>query len=283
MASAAPVEVRAADPPTTPLVLDSPHSGSDYPADFRPACGPEDYRRAEDMDVDVLFGAAAELGAVLVAARFPRIYCDANRAVDDLDPRAIVGDLGMALNPTAKARLGKGVVWQAVPPQGAPLYARPLDAAQVRRRLDACWHPYHATLAAVLDDTHARFGRVFHLDCHSMQAISSAMHEEGAGKPRADIVLSDREGETCAPAFLEAARSLLTAEGLNVAVNDPYKGAEIVRRYGRPGEGRHSLQLEVNRRLYMDEARLERTAGFAATQQLLTRFLASLAAAVREL
>ncbi len=116
-----------------------------------------------------------------------------------------------------------------------------------------------------------------------MQAVSSAMHEEGAGKPRADIVLSDREGETCAPAFLEAARSLLTAEGFNVAVNDPYKGAEIVRRYGRPGEGRHSLQLEVNRRLYMDEARLERTADFAATQHRLTRFLGGLAAAVREL
>lgn len=283
MPSAAPVEIRSADPPTTPLVLDSPHSGSDYPADFRPACGPEQYRRAEDMDVDVLFGAAAELGAVLVAARFPRIYCDANRAVDDLDPQAIVGNAGMALNPTAKARLGKGVIWQAVPPHGAALYAEPLDAAVVRRRLEACWHPYHTTLAAVLDDTHARFGRVFHVDGHSMQAVSSAMHEEGAGKPRADIVLSDREGTTCAPTFLEAARSLLTAEGFNVAVNDPYKGAEIVRRYGRPGEGRHSLQLEVNRRLYMDEARLQRTAGFAATQHRLTRFLVGLAAAVREL
>ena len=283
MASAVPVEVRSADPPTTPLVLDSPHSGSDYPDDFRPTCGPEDYRRAEDMDVDVLFGAAAELGAVLVAARFPRIYCDANRAVDDLDPHAIAGDVGMEFNPTAKARLGKGVIWQAVPPLGAALYAEPLHAAVVRRRLDACWHPYHVTLAGVLDDTHARFGRVFHVDCHSMQAVSSAMHEEGAGKPRADIVISDREGVTCAPAFLEAARTLLVAEGFDVAVNDPYKGAEIVRRYGRPGEGRHSLQLEVNRRLYMDEARLERTAEFAATQNRLSRFLGRLAAAVQEL
>ncbi len=280
MTAAPPVEVQSAAPPTTPLVLDSPHSGSEYPADFRPACGPEDYRRAEDMDVDVLFGAAAERGAVLVAARFPRIYCDANRAVDDLDPAAVVGDLGMALNPTAKARLGKGVIWQAVPPQGAALYAAPLEAAAVRRRLDACWHPYHATLAGVLDEAHSRFGRVFHLNCHSMQAVSSAMHEEGAGKPRPDIVLSDRDGATCAPSFLAAARSLLVAEGFEVAVNDPYKGAEIVRRYGRPGEGRHSLQLELNRRLYMDEQRLVRTAGFAATKARLTRFMTDLATAV---
>jgi N-formylglutamate deformylase len=266
---------------TTPLVLDSPHSGSVYPDDFRPACGPEQYRRAEDMDVDVLFDAAPASGAVLLAARFGRIYCDVNRTMDDLEPAAVRGELGMALRPTAKARLGKGVIWQAVPPEGAPLYDAPLEAAAVRQRLEACWMPYHASLAALLDETQARFGRVYHLDCHSMQAVSNVMHEEGAGRARPDIVLSDRDGASAGLAFRETARRLLEVEGFAVAINDPYKGAEIVRRHGEPARGRHSLQLEVNRRLYMDEARLERTGEFAATQARLGRFLTALAAAVQ--
>jgi N-formylglutamate amidohydrolase len=266
-----------------PLVLDSPHSGRDYPADFAPACGPERYRRAEDMDVDVLFGDAVAVGATLLAARFPRIYCDVNRAMDDLEPGSIRGEIGMPLRPTAKAKLGKGVIWQAVPPDGAPLYAEPLDAMAVRGRLSDYWSPYHASLAALLDDTHARCGRVFHLDCHSMQAVSNAMHEEGAGKPRPDIVLSDRDGATCSAPFLAIVRRLLEAEDFDVAVNDPYKGAEIVRRYGRPEAGRHSLQIELNRRLYMDEARLERTAAFAETKARLGRFLEALVVALRAL
>jgi N-formylglutamate deformylase len=278
-----PVVIRRPAAATTPLVLDSPHSGNAYPADFTPIVGPEQYRRAEDMDVDVLFDHSPAVGAVLLAARFPRIYCDVNRAPDDLDPATVEGDLGMPLRPSAKARLGKGVVWLAVPPDGAPLYAGPLPASAVRARLEACWKPYHAALATLLDETKASFGRVFHLDCHSMQAISNAMHEEGIGKPRPDIVLSDRDGTTASPAFLDVTRQLLEAEGFAVSVNDPYKGAEIVRRYGRPDAGQHSLQLELNRRLYMDEQRLERTAAFAATKARLDRVLARLAEAVRAL
>jgi N-formylglutamate deformylase len=277
------VDIHRPAVPTTPLVLDSPHSGSFYPADFAPIVGPERYRRAEDMAVDVLFDGAPEVGAVLLAARFGRIYCDVNRAPDDLDPAAIAGNFGADLRPSAKARLGKGVIWQAVPPDGAPLYAGPLPAASVRARLSDYWQPYHATLEALLDETHARFGRVFHLDCHSMQAVSNAMHEEGVGRARPDIVISDRDGTTCDPGFLEAASDLLEAEGFRVTINDPYKGAEIVRRYGRPAAGRHSLQLELNRRLYMDEERLERTAAFASTKARLDRFVASLAEAVRAL
>ena len=268
---------------TTPLVLDSPHSGQFYPDDFQPACAPERYRRAEDMDVDVLFESATEVGAVLLAARFGRIYCDVNRAMDDLDPATIAGDPGMVLRPSAKARLGKGVIWQAVPPDGAPLYAAPLGAEAVTRRLRDYWVPYHDHLGALLEETRAAFGQVFHLDCHSMQSVSNVMHEEGAGKARPDIVLSDRDGTTASGAFREAAKRLLEAEGFAVAVNDPYKGAEIVRRYGAPDDGRHSLQLEINRRLYMDEAKLERTAEFGPTQVRLVRFLVALAEVVRGL
>lgn len=270
------LELRLAGPVTAPLVLDSPHSGRSPPADFEPAVGQELWRRAEDMDVDVLMGGSP--GLPLIAASFPRIYLDVNRARDDIDPGTVEGALPFAANPSAKAALGKGLVWLAVPPDGQPLYERPLASATIQARIEGYWQPYHATLASTLDAVHGQFGRVFHVDCHSMQAVSNAMHEEGAGRPRPDIVLSDRDGTTCDPAFTSAARAILEALDFHVQVNDPYKGAEIVRRHGQPARGRHSLQLELNRRLYMDEATLTRTGAFTATRARLATFLERLAA-----
>lgn len=274
------VDVRLTAPVAAPLVLDSPHSGASYPPDFRPRLGPERYRRAEDMDVDVLFGDGPALGLPLLAARFPRIWCDANRAEDDVDPAGLDGAWEGPANPSAKARLGKGLVWTACPPDGAPLYAAPLSAAAVRDRIIRGWRPYHATLEAALAATQAAHGRAFLLNCHSMQSVSNPMHEEGAGRARPDIVLSDRDGATCDPAFTAAARAILTDLGFGVQVNDPYKGAEIVRRHGRPAEGRHALQIEVNRALYMDEAQMVRSPGFDATRARLGAFLRRLRDAV---
>lgn len=271
------LELRLDQPVSAPLVLDSPHSGRTPPADFAPACGPEAWRRAEDMDVDQLMASAPAIGLPLVAAAFPRIYLDVNRARDDIEPATIKGSLAFTPRPSAKAALGKGLVWLAVPPDGQPLYAAPLTAAEIEARIARCWHPYHAALAATLDAVHERFGKAYHLNCHSMQAVSNAMHEEGPGRPRPDIVLSDRLGTTCDPAFTAAARAILEGLDFHVQVNDPYQGAEIVRRHGHPQRGRHSLQLELNRRLYMEEATLARTDRFSETQGRLATFLAELA------
>ena len=279
--------------PDIPLVLDSPHSGSDYPADFRPAVGPRIYRRAEDMDVEVLFGAAPALGAPLLHALFPRVYVDVNRARSDIAAEAMEGDPPFEPRPGPKAALGKGVIWTAAPPgphgqgegQGegrpTPLYDAPLPAAEVEGRLARYWDPYRARLTDLLRGVRERHGRVHYIDCHSMQAVSTAMHEEGAGRPRADIVLGDRDGASCDPAFTALARDALAAEGFEVAVNDPYKGADLVAAHGRPGEGVHALQIEVNRRLYMDEAGLERTDAFDATRERLGRALATIASGLR--
>lgn len=259
-----------------PLTLDSPHSGSAYPQDFRPAVGPERYRRAEDMDVDVLFDAGPRLGLPMLAALFPRIWLDVNRAPDDLAPEDVHG--AIHLRPSAKARLGKGVIWTAAPPGGDRLLHGPLPAGEVHRRIEWFWRPYHAALDALQAASAARFGRSWHLNLHSMQSVSTAMHEEGAGKARPEIVLSDRDGQTCAPAFIRAAAEILTGLGFVVAINDPYKGAEIVRRLGRPAEGLHALQIEVNRALYMDEATRSRNARFEDTRARLGLFLERLAA-----
>jgi N-formylglutamate deformylase len=258
-----------------PLVLDSPHSGRFYPADFAPAQPPERYRRAEDMYVDELFGDAPALGLPLLSARFGRIYCDVNRAFDDLDPSVLDDASGLALAPSSKARLGKGVVWTATPPDGAPLLAGPFSRTDYEGRLARCWWPYHETLARLLDETR-RSGRIFHLDLHSMQPVANAMHEDATGSRRPDIVLSDREGTSAAAGFLDAALAALDGLGFSVAVNDPFKGAEILRRHGNPAAGVHSLQIEVNRALYMDVEAYGKTAQFADTRRRLAVFLARL-------
>lgn len=270
------IEIRRPARVLAPLVLDSPHSGTVYPEDFDPLQPPSRYRRAEDMYVDELFSAAPDLGMPLLAARFGRIYCDVNRAFDDLAPETLADGDELVLAPSAKARLGKGVVWTATPPDGAPLLASALPRSDYEARLERCWRPYHAALADLLAETRGAAGGVYHLDLHSMQPVANAMHEDETGGLRPDMVLSDREGRSCSAGFIAEARRILLDLGFSVAINDPFKGAEILRQHGNPDAGVHSLQIEVNRALYMDVESFEKTADFPNTQERLTRFLRAL-------
>jgi N-formylglutamate deformylase len=258
-----------------PLVLDSPHSGTHYPADFEHLPPRALVRKAEDTHVDALYAAAPGVGATLIEALFPRAYIDPNRDVSDLDPAVVEDGWPGALNPSRKTELGIGLVWRLAQ-GGVPMYARPLPVAEVERRIALCYEPYHAAVAAAIDERHRAFGAVWHLDCHSMPAVGDVMSDD-PGRPRADFVLGDRDGTTCAPEFTAFVARTLADMGYEVAINDPYKGVELVRRHGRPAERRHSLQIEVNRKLYMDEGSLERTSGFAALQADLTRLAEALA------
>ena len=270
------IEIRRPARVLAPLVLDSPHSGTVYPEDFDPLQPPSRYRRAEDMYVDELFSAAPDLGMPLLAARFGRIYCDVNRAFDDLAPETLADGDELVLAPSAKARLGKGVVWTATPPDGAPLLASALPRSDYEARLERCWRPYHAALADLLAETRGAAGGVYHLDLHSMQPVANAMHEDETGGLHPDMVLSDREGRSCSAGFIAQARRILLDLGFSVAINDPFKGAEILRQHGNPDAGVHSLQIEVSRALYMDVESFEKTADFPNTQERLTRFLREL-------
>jgi N-formylglutamate amidohydrolase len=167
--------------------------------------------------------------------------------------------------PSGKARIGKALVWRTLD-DGRAIYSRRLAVAEVISRIERCHAPYHQRLRALLDETHRRFGAVYHLNCHSMPAVGGKQGEGGQGQPRADFVLGDRDGSTCDPAFTEFVRATLAAMGYEVAVNDPYKGVELVKAYSEPRRRRHSLQVEVNKRLYMDEATRSRHQGFAALQ-----------------
>jgi N-formylglutamate deformylase len=263
-----------------PLVLDSPHSGETYPDDFDHAPPRAIVRQAEDTHVGRLYAIAPAYGATLIEAKFPRAYIDPNRSLDDIDP-ALVADVWPRLVvPSRKTELGIGLVWRLAE-GGVPMYARRLTAAEIERRIGRCYAPYHAALDAEIDACHRAFGAVWHLNCHSMPAVGDAMSDD-PGHARADFVLGDRDGTTCGADFTAFVARTLGSFGYDVAVNDPYKGVEIVRRHGRPAEHRHSLQIEVNRRLYMDEATLEPNIGYARLEADLGRLCAALAAFVRD-
>jgi len=265
-----------------PLVLDSPHSGRDFPADFDAAVTQFDLREGEDCFVDELYLPATELGVPLLAALFPRTYLDPNRHHGDIDLELIEGGHWPHEHvPSGKSRIGKALVWRTLD-DGRPIYSRKLRVAEVVARIERCHAPYHARLRALLDETHRRFGAVYHVNCHSMPAIGGKQGEGGEGVPRADFVLGDRDGTSCDPAFTEFVRATLAAMGYQVAVNDPYKGVELVRAYSNPAAARHSLQVEINKKLYMDEASRTRHEGFARLQADLARLVEAMSEYIAE-
>lgn len=261
------------DPPAAevPLVFDSPHSGSDYPDDFRFCCPFETLRRAEDGYVDELYAAAPALGATLIGALFPRTYVDANRAADDLDEALIAGDWPAPLRPSHKTRAGLGLVRRIVRP-GVPIYDRKLSVAEILARLERCHTPYHRALDEVCVRLHRKFGAVWHVNCHSMPSKRNARNTERC----ADFVLGDRDGTTCAGEFTDFVAGVLRGRGYDVRINEVYKGVEIVKRQGRPSGHRHSLQIEVDRALYMDQKTLEKAPGFAALQADIAHLIEAL-------
>ncbi len=262
--------------PRVPLVLDSPHSGFHFPSDFDAVVSEFDLRDGEDCFVDELYMPATELGVPLLAAQTPRTYLDPNRHAGDIDLDLIEGGAWPHTHvPSGKARIGKALIWRTLD-DGRAIYGRKLKIDEVLRRIERCHVPYHRALSAAIERSHTEFGVVYHINCHSMNSVAGPMGEGGAGSSRADFVLGDRDGTTCDPAFTEFVRATLAATGHSVRVNDPYKGVELVKAYSKPAAGRHSLQLEINKRLYLDEQKRERNAGFAPLQRTLHDLIAAI-------
>ena len=268
-------------PGTAALVLDSPHSGVDYPSDFAFSCDFQALRRAEDTHVEKLYAFAPALGLAWVEALFPRSYLDANRNTTEIDVSMFdepwPGEVETNPAVLAKVRLGKGLIW-CFTDDGQPIYTRSLSVDEVRARIHRCWQPYHAAVAAAIDAAHARHGYSIHLNCHSMPAIAGTHATDFPGLVHADFVVGDRDGTTASPLLSRRICDHLRGLGYSVAYNHPYKGVELVRRYGDPAQRRHSIQLEINRRLYMDEQTLSMHAGFDRLQSDLRSLVAMLLA-----
>ena len=264
-----------------PVIFDSPHSGTSYPADFEPVVPRLTLRRAEDTHVETLYAAAPDHGATLIAANFPRSYIDANRSLLDIDAALLDSPWPGPINVSRKTEKGIGLVWRLLD-TGEPIYTRKLTVAEVQTRISSCYAPYHKTVRDAINTAHKHFGAVWHINCHSMPATSSVISEEGPGVSRADFVLGDRDGTTCDPAFTDFVALNLRGMGYDVRINDPYKGVELVRAYSDPTEHKHSLQIEVNRKLYMNEDSREFNANFPKLQGDITRLITAISSYARK-
>jgi N-formylglutamate amidohydrolase len=258
--------------PARPLVVDSPHSGRAYPEDFGHAAPLALLRRAEDAFVDDLFEAAPQHGAGFLKALFPRSYIDPNRHEGEIDEDMLAAPWPQNLKLTERTEMGLGLIRRLIK-GNVQIYDRLLTVEEVEGRIARYHRPYHDELEAMLDEVHARFGGVWHINAHSMKAMG---RRKGQSIPRDDFVLGDLEGESCDPVFTGFVAETLRGFGYTVRLNHPFKGAELVTRFGRPHDGRHSLQIEINRGLYMDEDRIEKTDSFDTLKRNIDRLLAAI-------
>ena len=257
---------------TAPVVFVSAHSGADYPAAFLAASrlDAQGLRRSEDCFVDELFAEAPALGAPLLAATFPRAYCDANREKWELDPAMFADKLPDWVN-TCSARVGAGLGTIArVVASGESIYRGRLPFAEAVLRVESCWQPFHDALRDLVEATRGQFGACLLVDCHSMPGPAPG--------PGPQVVLGDAHGTACAAHATRFVEQVFAGMGYAVRRNDPYAGGYITRHYGRPREGVHALQIELARTLYMDEARLERGPGFARMARQAAALIAALGA-----
>ena len=272
------IEVLRPAAQTAPLVLASPHSGRDYPAEFTAIARLKGaaLRRSEDSFVDELFAAGPGCGAPLIRALFPRAYVDVNREPYELDPAMFEDALPPYVNAhSPRVRGGLGTIARVVA-DGAEIYRGKLRFADAAARIERCYEPYHAALGALVRATEAAFGFAVLLDCHSMPSIGGPIDRD-PGAARADIVLGDRFATSCHPSIAALVERVLTQAGYVVCRNEPYAGGFTTQFYGRPHRGVHALQIEVKRSLYMDETRFEHGPGFAGVAATMTRVIEALA------
>jgi len=251
-----PFEILAPARQLLPLVVASPHSGQLYPEDLLEASrlDPRALRKSEDCFVQEIFAGAPALGAPLIHALFPRAYVDPNREPYELDPVMFEDELPDWVNRTSpRVAVGLGTIARVVA-DGEDIYRRKLRFAEAERRIDRFYRPYHAALEQLIAVTVERFGACLLLDAHSMP---SAGARGELPRRRVDIVLGDRLGTSCHTRVTRTAEARLRALGFHVALNAPYAGGYTTRHYGRPDRGRHCLQIEINRALYMDERNFE--------------------------
>lgn len=258
-----------------PVVFNSPHSGADYPADFIAVSKLDAHqlRMSEDCHVDELFACVSDLGSPLLKANFPRAFLDVNRAPWELDP-AMFSDTLPDYVETSGARVagGLGTIPRKVSDK-LEIYHEPMSFSQARARVERYYFTYHEALKQLLEKNLAHFGTAILIDCHSMP--SSALETARWRRPNVDIVLGDRYGSSCDRQICDLLQDLLDGAGLRVERNKPYAGGYITQFYGKPRRKVHVIQLEINRKVYMNERTLQRRKSFEPLKSVLTSVMAA--------
>ena len=259
-----------------PVVCNSPHSGRAYPASFLRQSRLElaALRRSEDTFVDELFAEAPRAGVPLMRAHFPRAYLDVNREPYELDPRMFEGRLpAYAKTRSLRVAGGLGTIARVVG-DAREIYPKRIPVSEALSRIEQLYKPYHRTLRKLVSRAQKNCGIALLIDCHSMPSSAGGRDE----RPRADFVLGDRYGTSCSSAITDMVERTLRAQGHIVLRNKPYAGGFITEHYGDPATGLHALQIEVNRALYMDETRYEKSAGFEAIKRDIGQTIEAVAA-----
>jgi len=284
--AAAPFTILEAKGASAPLIFASPHSGRLYPLDMMAASALDAaaIRRSEDAFVDELIGGGAVHGATVIAAAYARAYIDVNREPYELDPTMFEDELpDFARGRSARVAAGLGSIARIVA-EGQEIYSRKLTFAEAKLRIEAVHQPYHDALERLIAASKTRFGLAVLVDWHSMPALAARTLGQ-SGDSRAagtcDLVLGDRFGAACAPRITALVEREFEAMGYRVARNAPYAGGFTTEYYGKPADGVHALQIEINRGLYLDEATLEPRPGFKTLKADLERVFATLAGCAR--
>jgi N-formylglutamate amidohydrolase len=263
-----------------PLILDSPHSGQFYPKNFNHQATFSKLRQAEDSYVDELFDYAVKIGAVMLKAEFPRSYIDPNRAETDFFLKDIINQNNIMyeidFKPSIKSEMGIGLIWLKIPPEGDDMYKNKITLDELMNRVKTYHRPYHEALRRIMNKTHKKYNKFYHINCHSMQENATAMSTQIKGTSRPDFVIGDRDGNSCDKKFTNVVVECLRDLNYEVMVNDPYKGAELVSAYSDPNIQKHSLQIEINRKLYMNEETRVKHDGFNILKHNLSVLLNSL-------
>jgi N-formylglutamate amidohydrolase len=258
-----------------PLLVDVSRSGREYPPHYRTPLPFTTVHDNVSMYVDELWAGAPAVGGTLLYCMFPNTWIDVNRNESDMDPAVIDGPWLGELRPTKRTLEGLGLI-KTKSRYGEPFQERSLTATEIEERLNLYYRPYHAELLRIANALHARFGVLRQISCHCMSALGAPTHPD-AGKPRADFCVSDLKGKTASKEAMALVVDTLRGYGYSVSVNEPYVGNELIARHGNPAHGIDSIQVEINKKLFMDVTTFRKTAGFAKLKVDLDRLLSVVA------
>lgn len=253
----------------SPLIIDVSRSGTRYPPEFLPPASFRALHTKISPYVDRIVLPSVAEGATVLMAEFPPTLVDPNRPVDDLDPDCLDAEWPSVLKPLqASLASGSGLV-HTLGSDYTPLYQGKLSVTDVERRISDYYRPYHHALSELLAEKREKFGRAFQLSCHSMSSIGPK-----DGVPRPPICLGDLDGMTAPPSYVDLVARVFRGQGFEVAFNKPFRGNELLRRHASQAKRIYSLQVEMRRDLYLDEATRELNAGLATLQKCFVEIAA---------
>ena len=254
---------------STSVIFSSPHSGRYYPDAFRALLRVPimDLRRVEDAYVDQLFSGVRDLGAGMISAVYARSFVDLNRSETELDSRMFRdGPPDAAGERSPRVEAGLGCI-PRIAARGEDIHSRMLSRKEADDRLALAYTPYHTVLSERLDQLHRESGMSVLIDCHSMPSVVAGR------RVQPDIVIGTRHGSSCDESLARSVEAEFLRLGYRVLRNVPYAGGFLTQKHGRPLEDRHALQIEINRRLYLDEYSVELKPGFARLRDDLNQIV----------